>query len=117
MQEYREKLGTNLLISAPSKGLSKKLIRRISGIICEIEEIREAHLPDVITIGSNESAAHVLFLVFNQTSRIPTVMDSIASELANVSLNEEPFDVWPISQSNSLLATIRSANCVIGWRD
>lgn len=117
MQEYREKLGTNILISAPPKPLSKDLRRRISEIVRDIEEIREAHFPEVIAMGSDDDAACVLFLVFRQASKISAVMDSIGAELANVSQDEGPFEVRPISQSDSLLETIRGANCVIGWRD
>lgn len=117
MQQYREKLGTNRLISAPRKPVSKKLIRHVSGIIGDVEEIREAHLAEVITIGSEEPVVPTVFLVFSETSQISAVMDSIGAKLANVSRDDEPFEVWPISQSDSLLATIRSANSIIGWRD
>lgn len=117
MQKYREKLGTNRLISAPRKPVSKKLIRHVSGIIGQVEEILEAHLAEVITIGSADPAVRTLFLVFRESSQISAVMDSIGAKLANVSREEEPFEVWPISQSDSLLATIRSANSIIGWRD
>ena len=117
MQKYREKLGTNLLISAPQKPLSKKLIRRISAIICNIEEIREAHFLAVLSIGSADPAVRVLFLVFCQGREISAVMDTIGSDLTDVSRDAESFEVWPILQSDSLLETIRSANCIIGWRD
>lgn len=117
MREYHENLGTNLLISAPLKPVSKKLIRRISEIICDIEEIREAHFPAVLSMGSENPAECALFLVFYQISEISSVMDSIGSDLAKVSRDSESFEVWPILQSDSLLETIRSANCVIGWRD
>jgi len=117
VQKYHEKLGTNLLISAPPRPLSKNLIRRISEIVGDIEEIREAHFSAVLSIGGNDASMCVLFLVFAQQSRIATVMESIGSELENIKRDDIPFEVWPISQSDSLLQTIRSASCVVGWRD
>ena len=117
VQEYRERLGTNLLISAPPKPLSKKLIRNISEIICDIEDIREAHFSNVLSMGSNDPAVCVLFLVFCQVSKISAVMESVGSELEKVSRDDVQFEVWPICQSDDLLETIRSTNCVIGWRD
>ena len=117
MQKYREKPATKILIGAPAIPVSQDLRRRISEIICNIEEIREAHLPDVITIGSGGGASRVLFLVFEQKDQISQIMDSIGPELADAGRNAEQFEVWPISQSNDLLETIRDANCVIGWRD
>lgn len=117
MQKYREILGTNLLISAPQKPLSEKLIHRISAVISDIEEIREAHFLAVLSIGSADPAVCVLFLVFYQGREISSVMDTIGSDLADVSRDAESFEVWPILQSDSLLETIRSANCIIGWRD
>ena len=117
MQNYREKLGTNLLISAPPERPSKKLLSRISEIICNIEEIREAHLSMVLSVGASKEQMCVLFLVFDQESEIAGVMESIDTELKSINGAGMSFDVWPISQSDSLLETIRSANCVIGWRD
>ena len=113
----KDGVGTNILISVPPNPLSRNLRRRISEIVRDIEEIREAHFPEVVVMGSYDDAACVLFLVFRQTSKISAVMDSIGAELANVSEDEGPFEIWPISQSDSLLETIRGANCVIGWRD
>ena len=117
VQSYREKLGTNLLISAPPEQPSKKLVSRISEIICNIEEIREAHFPMVLSVGASKEQMCVLFLVFNQARTISGVLASIDTELKSINGDGMPFDVWPISQSDSLLETIRSANCVIGWRD
>ena len=117
VRSYREKLGTNWLISAPPKRPSKKLVGRISEIIRNIEEIREAHFSMVLSVGANKEQMCVLFLVFYQERKIVGVMESINTELKSINSDGLPFDVWPISQSDSLLETIRSANCVIGWRD
>lgn len=117
MQVYIEKSATNILICAPTKPVSKELRRRISEIICDVEEIREAHLPDVITIGSDTDASRVLFLVFDQQRNIPLIMKSIGAALADMARDEEQFEVWPIGPSSELLKTIRDSNCVVGWRD
>lgn len=117
VQKYREKLGTHLLISAPLKPISRNLISRISEIICDIDEIREAHFPAVLSMGSNDAPECVLFLVFDQESKVSTIMESIGDDLAAIKRDVTPFEVWPICQSDSLLETIRMANCVIGWRD
>lgn len=117
MQGFREKLGTNILIAAPDRVASKRLCRRISEIICDIEDVCEAHLPEVITVGPSGRSKRVLFLVFSHANRIPAIMNSIGSDLESAGSGDEHFEVWPISRSSDLLDSIRMANCVIGWRD
>ena len=117
MQTYSERSGTNILICAPVRPVSKNLRRAISEVICDIDAIVEAHLPDIITIESGADATHVLFLVFEQRRQIQITMEAIDAALANLSSNEERFDIWPITRSHELLGTIREVNCIIGWRD
>jgi hypothetical protein len=117
VQGFREKSGTHILVAAPKRAPSKRLRRRISEIICNIEDICEAHLPEVITIGPSSQSNRVLFLVFTRGSRIPAIMDSIGAELQTAGSRDEQFEVWPISRASELLDSIRKANCVIGWRD
>lgn len=117
MQTFSERSGTNVLICAPVRPVSKKLRCAISEVICDIDAIVEAHLPDVIAVGSGAGAAHVLFLVFEQRRQIQTTMEAIDTALASLSSSEETFDIWPITRSHELLGTIREINCVIGWRD
>jgi hypothetical protein len=116
-QRFGERAQRNVLIAAPATPVSKSLRRRISEIICDVEDICEAHIPNVITLGVNSHSVRVLFLVFCHENRIASIMDSIAPDLESAADNDESFDVWPISRSSELLDSIRKANCVIGWRD
>lgn len=108
---------TNVLIAAPAAAVSQSLRRKISEIICDVEDICEAHMPNVITLGTNNHSVRVLFLVFCHENRIGSIMDSITPDLENAADSDESFEVWPISRSSELLDSIRKANCIIGWRD
>jgi len=43
---------TTLVVSAPGKPTDPSLLRKISAVLSDLEEVREAHLPAVIEIGA-----------------------------------------------------------------
>lgn len=116
-QEFRQKLGTNLLICAPRSPLPKKRLKKLSQMLSDLEEVREAHLPEVIEVGSPSGPAQVLFVVIDPEHAIATVMHEIEARIKRILRSNEHVDVRPITPEHSLLPTIRDTNCVVGWRD
>ena len=108
---------TNALIGAPAKPVKKKRMKSLSKMLSDIEPVREAHLPQVNEIGSNNPPSLVFFVVVEPASEIPEVMATINTRLKSILDRGETLDVRPISKDFELLQTIRDAKCVVGWRD
>lgn len=108
---------TNLLIATPRDPTDKKLLKKISSVLSDIEQVREAHLPEVLEIGAQATAALTLFVVIEPASDLESVTDQIKRRLAREFGRNTYPDVRAVTSTFALLKTIREANCVVGWRD
>ena len=116
MNELRLETGTNILIGKPAKPIARRQVKKISDLLHDIDEIREAHLPEVFAVGTMETSAPVLFIVVDPESAIPAVMEKLAGPLSEM-LARQSLDVWPVGKAHDIVPTVRDANCLIGWRD
>ena len=116
-QKFQTIVSTSILITAPRKPWRKKRIKQISAMLADIDEVREAHLPQVIEIGSTAPPEITLFIVVEPASAVATVMETIDARLAALLGRGETLKVRPISPQDELLTTVRGVDCVIGWRD
>ena len=64
-QKYRRKVMTNLIIGAPLNPTKKKRLKLLSKMLSDLEEVREAHLPQVNELGSNEPPELIFFVVID----------------------------------------------------
>ena len=108
---------SHILIGAPRTPPRKKRIKQLFDMLSDLDAVREAHLPEVMKIGSAAPAALVLFLVVDPESEIPAVMETVTRRLKGFLARSERLDVRPISTRHELLPTIKEVDCVIGWRD
>ena len=116
-QKYRRKVMTNLIIGAPLNQTKKKRLKLLSKMLSDLEEVREAHLPQVNELGSNEPPELIFFVVIDPESAIPGVMEKIDARLKDVLHTDEKLEVRPLLKDHELLPAIRNAKCVVGWRD
>ena len=116
MRQHFIETGTKILVGSPAKPLPKRQFKQISGILAAIDEIREAHLPQVYGIGELDNAKQLLFIVVDPESAIPDVMEQLRAPLERF-LQQHSLDVWPVGKTHRLIGTVRDANCCVGWRD
>ena len=116
-QKYRRKLMTNLIFGAPLKPTKKGRLKVLSKMLSDLEEVREAHLPQVNELGSNEPPQLIFFVVIDPESAIPGVMEKIDAQLKGVLRANEKLEIRPLTKDHELLPAIRNADCVVGWRD
>jgi hypothetical protein len=116
-QQYRGSLMTNVVIGAPVKPTTKTRLKRLSKLLSDLEEVREAHLPQVIELGSEKPPELVFYIVIDPETAIPGVMEKIRARLKDVLRAGETLDARPLPLDHELLPAIRNADCVVGWRD
>jgi len=108
---------TNVLVGKPSKQLSMRRLKQISALLGDISEVREAHIPEVFAIGIMQTPRNVLFLVIEPDTSIDHITARIDGALGTILGRREHLDVWPVSTEHRLIATIREADCLVGWRE
>jgi hypothetical protein len=116
-QQYRGSVMTNLVIGAPVKPTKKGRLKLLSKMLADLEEVREAHLPQVIELGSGKPPELVFFVVIDPQTAVPGVMEKIRARLKDVLGGGETLDVRPLPLEHDLLPAIRNADCIVGWRD
>ncbi len=116
-QQYRRKVLTNLIIGAPANPTKKRRLKLLSKMLSDLEEVREAHLPQVNELGSNKPPELIFFVVIDPESAIPGVMEKIRARLKDVLRADEKLEVRPLHVDHELLSTIRNAECIVGWCD
>ena len=67
------KPSNTLVVAPPQKAPDSTLTKKISRALAELEEVREAHLPEVIEIGVSTRARLMLFVVVEPAEKIPAV--------------------------------------------
>ncbi len=106
-----------VIVAAPRRRLPARRVKKISALLATIDEVREAHLPEVLAIGSAGEPRNVLFVVVEPQEAIGRVRERLETELARLLRRREALEVWPVAAGHPLIATVRQAGCVVGWRD
>ena len=108
---------TNVLVGTPTNRLPKRRLKQISALLGDIAQIREAHLPEIYAIGIMQAPRNVLFLVVEPESAIADITQYVDDALRALLKRREQLDVWPVTKEHPLIATVRDADCLVGWRD
>jgi hypothetical protein len=110
--------GSQVLIGAPAVGvrLPEHLTRRLLQLVSEIDEVIEAHLPQVYVQGANK-AAQVLVLVFKRERERDVMMEKLGRRIEEVLPVDIELDVWPMVERNALLDSVRGAGCMLYQRE
>jgi hypothetical protein len=96
---------------------TKRRLKQISALLGEIPEVREAHIPEIFAIGVMQAPRSVLIVVIDPDSAVGAVTTRIDDALGTILKKRERLDVWPVSAEHHLIATVREAECLVGWRD
>lgn len=94
----------------------KGTLKKLSRAMADIEQIREAHLPEVLDIGSGGKARPVLFVLVDEPDQRQPVEKLLKKRLAGP-FGGNRIEIRAISSDFPLLETIREVNCLVGWRD
>ena len=108
---------TNYIVVPPTTPNDSGTTKRISKILSEFEEIREAHLPCIIEFGENTQAKPALFIVVTEHSNKHTLRKTIDHKLNGGFFRRKSIAIKVITEDYPLLQSIRDTKCLIGWRD
>ena len=110
-------LNTLDVIAAPQRPRSKRQCRKLSAMLAEIESIREAHWPDVLTLGQNVKPQPLLIVVVDKGEDVDAVSHHVSASLKRLFRGSDKIGVRILSSDDELLEAVRNAGCVLGWRD
>lgn len=116
-QQSPAQLDTGFLVSAPRRPPPKRLRKRLSALLADLEAVREAHLPDVLELGVDSTPRAVLILVVEPPAASRDVLETVRARLPEVLGRGETLAVRSLRPDHPQLASIRETQCVIGWRD
>ncbi len=108
---------TALVVSPPGKPPDAALLRKISALLSELEEVKEAHLPEVIEIGSSTQSRLVLFVVVDSADNFPKVEKALARQFGGRLRFGGKLEYRIISPDFAMLQNIRDTKSIVGWRD
>lgn len=108
---------TNYIVLAPSEPTEQSLVKKISSAMADMEAIREAHLPDVIEFGLNNSPSLTLFAVVDTDCDFDQLKATLDGKINSGFFNKKSIDIKIIPKSFPLLQAIRDTDCLVGWRD
>ncbi len=108
---------TNYVVVPPTSPNDSGTTKKVSRILADIEEIREAHLPCIIEFGENTQAKPALFVVVAEHSDKKSLRKKVDQKLNGGFFRRKSIAVKVITEEHPLLPSIRDAKCLIGWRD
>lgn len=101
------------MIGQPSNP-NRSLARSLGEILTPFSEIREAHFPQCFAPGKMARPAQVLMVVFSEEQGIDeTVMAALREAAARLVPTGDSLDIWPMTPTSVVLASVRSARCRI----
>ena len=100
--------GSAVLLGAPAKPMPQAVSQAIGEMVRGVVGVREAYLPQCFVRDAMEAPAQVLVLVLDETSNRQTVLDAVGEGLRRVLPAATHLDVWPMSDGDNLLTTVRS---------
>jgi len=95
------------MLGRPAQPMAQALSESIAQMVRGIAGIREAYLPHCFVKGVVEPPAQVLVLVLDTTADQQRVLSSLGDGLARVLPSGIHLDVWPMSDRDGLLDTVR----------
>ncbi len=108
---------TNYIVVPPAIPNDEGLVKKISGILSEIEEIKEAHLPCLIEFGKSTESRQALFVVVTDHCDRHALYDLLNKKLNSRFFTRKSIEIKIVQPDFPLLQSVRDAQCLIGWRD
>jgi len=108
---------TNYIVVPPAVPNDDALIKKISGLLADIEDIKEAHLPCLIEFGKSTESKQALFIVVNDNCDRAMLYDELNRKLNRGFFKRNTMEIKIVPDNFPLLQSVRDAQCLIGWRD
>ena len=99
--------GSAVVLGAPAKPMPQALSDSIGEMIRSITGIREAYLPQCYVKAIVEPPTQVLVLVLHDAADQQSVFDAVEQGLVRILPNGMHLDVWPMSNRDNLISTVR----------
>jgi hypothetical protein len=100
--------GTKVLIATPARPMPENESNALGELIRGIHGVKEAYLPYCHVQGMTEKPAQILVLVLDSTADVHSALKALGDGLFDeMKPGGEIIDVWPMTQTNPLLASIR----------
>lgn len=99
--------GTAVFLGRPAQPMAQELSDSIARMVREIVGIQEAYLPQCFVKAVVEPPAQVLVLVLDASTNEQSVLNSVGEGLVRLLPKGTHLDVWPMSDQDSLLGTVR----------
>lgn len=108
---------TNYIVVPPSVPNDEGLVKKISQILADIDDIKEAHLPCLIEFGKSTQSKPALFVVVTEQCDRAGLHGQLNKKLNSGFFNRKSLDIKVVTPDFPLLQSVRDAQCLIGWRD
>ena len=108
---------TNYVVVPPSAPNDESLVKKISAILADIEEIKEAHLPGLIEFGKSTQSVSALFVVVSDQCDRPALFELLNKKINNGFFKRNAIEIKIVQSDFPLLQSVRDTECLIGWRD
>jgi SseB protein C-terminal domain len=103
--------GSEVRFGRPALPLPAELRDKIARGLSSISEIVEAHLPMCYVPSTMQEPTHVLVVVLERKTDIDSALPTITKLIGAVMPTGKHLDVLPLTTGNSLIDSIRAANC------
>jgi len=108
---------SRLLIGAPRRTVSTALMKKLSKMLSDLELVKEAHLPEIVELGTGRSSELTLLVVVVSDSAVIPVTGILEVRLEHGLPANQQIALRVVTESFPLLPVARSIQCVVGWRD
>lgn len=108
---------TNYIVAPPPKPNDVALVKRISNLLADLEDIKEAHLPRVIEFSKSTESRMALFVVVSDSCDRPALYNLLDKKLNRGFFKRHFIEIKIVQNDFPLLQSVRDTQCLIGWRD
>lgn len=101
------------MVGAPAQPMAAEKFEAIRALLSGLQEVEEAHLPQMFAPGAMQAPGQVLVAVFKDGSDAAAVMEKLDLELKKLLPEAEYLDIFPVSKDHILLEPVRNSGCRI----
>lgn len=113
MKELVVPSGTQVMLGAPAQPLDASVVSTVGDLVSSIEGIAEAHLPQCFILGLMDAPEQVLVVVLEAGADRVDVLNQIGAGLPRVLPRGPDLQVWPVSEDDGLIGTVRGTGCQV----
>jgi len=92
-------------------------MKKLSKMLSDLELVKEAHLPEIVELGTGRSSELTLLVVVVSDSAVIPVTGILEVRLEHGLPADQQIALRVVTESFALLPVARSIQCVVGWRD